>query len=111
MDENEAKLPELCEQVTQELRKREDELQTDINLLDQPFLIKFIRACQYKLEYCAQVIINYFQMRKEHPELFRTVDECPNIRVSLKSCMFIFCDKLNEKRDNCRILYFRPGKR
>lgn len=109
VSEMEQKLDELCEQVIKELQAKESELFTDINLLDKPFLVKFLRACEYKSAYTAQVIVNYFKVRKDFPDFFQTLEQSPKMANALKSGMNVACPKYNSKRGGCKVFFARPG--
>lgn len=102
----EENLADLATKLRVLIKNRENEFNCDIECLDDAILNKFIRSCDYDVNYTCQVLINYFNCRLRHPETF-TFSE--SARKVLKSNIFVLCDKPNEKFNNERILYFRVG--
>lgn len=51
--------------------------QTDVNQLDDNFLLKFLRSRDFDIEVTCRLMCGYFSMRKNHPELFRLPSDGP----------------------------------
>lgn len=91
------------------LKTREKELQTDLKFLDNHFMTKYLRACDYDIESSACAIIKYFNFRAKHPDWFCDHRDRPGFLEVFKSNMMVLNrSALNTKNGKSeRVIYQR----
>jgi len=72
--------------------------------LDDPFILKFLRAREHDVDKTVELMKGYFTMRKEHPELFKLPSEVIQV---FKDKVFTIGHKTNSSGE--LVVIFRPG--
>ena len=73
---------------------------------DDAFLLRFLRARKFDYERAYQLLVNYYTVRAENPDVFK--DFKPStIKHVLEDGVSTFLPKRN--KDGQAVLFFRPG--
>jgi alpha-tocopherol transfer protein len=73
---------------------------------DDAFLLRFLRARKFDYDRAYALLINYFSVRTQNPDVFQNLSFSGVELILSKGVLSVLPQR---DKDGCNIIYFRPG--